>query len=123
MKMRAFLMVGIIAILTSTATAIPGIATFYTQYVPSACYGNQSQGVMVAAASDTFWSGGAACGKYYNVRCTRDHNVTVKIVDHCPDCSSTIDLSREAFAKIAKPMAGIVIDIDYHQVEVTQRLE
>ncbi|XP_065628303.1 putative EG45-like domain containing protein 1 [Quercus suber] len=96
---------------------------FGTGIRSSACYGNQSQGVMVAAASDTFWNGGAACGKYYNVRCTRDHNVTVKIVDHCPDCSSTIDLSREAFAKIAKPMAGIVIDIDYHQVEVTQRLE
>ena len=33
MKIRVFLMVGIIAILISTATAIPGIATFYTQYV------------------------------------------------------------------------------------------
>ncbi|KAL4654518.1 hypothetical protein ACB092_01G385400 [Castanea dentata] len=124
MEMRIFLTVGIIASLISAASAIRGSATFYTKYVPSACYGNQGQGVMIAAASDAFWNGGAACGKFFTVRCTGDHtgvphpctgaSVTVKIVDHCPGCSSQFDLSREAFAKIANPVAGI-IDIEYNQ--------
>ncbi|KAL0013401.1 hypothetical protein SO802_000470 [Lithocarpus litseifolius] len=82
---------------------------------------------MIAAASDAFWNGGATCGKYYTVRCTGDHtgvphpctgaSVTVKIVDHCPGCSSQLDLSREAFAKIANPVAGI-IDIEYNHVKL-----
>ncbi len=90
--------------------------------VASACYGNQNNGVMIAAAGDAIWNGGAACGKFYTVQCTGARNavphpckagsVTVKIVDHCPGCPSTLDLSREAFSKIADPVAGI-INIDY----------
>ncbi|XP_056165608.1 putative EG45-like domain containing protein 1 [Syzygium oleosum] len=97
-----------------------GTATFYQQYVPSACYGNQPQGTMIAAASDTFWAGGAVCGKKYRVTCTGaayagiqnpclGRSVVVKIVDHCPaGCTGSIDLSKEAFATIANPVAGIV---------------
>ncbi|KAF8040095.1 hypothetical protein BT93_B2348 [Corymbia citriodora subsp. variegata] len=97
-----------------------GTATFYQNYVPSACYGGQPQGVMIAAASDVFWAGGAACGRTYKVTCTGAANpgiqnpctgrsVVVKIVDHCPSgCTGTIDLSQEAFATIANPVAGIV---------------
>jgi hypothetical protein len=95
---------------------------FFFFLAASACYGNQNNGVMIAAAGDAIWKGGAACGKFYTVRCTgarnavphpcKDGSVTVKIVDHCPGCPSTIDLSREAFSKIADPVAGI-INIDY----------
>ncbi|KDO62908.1 hypothetical protein CISIN_1g044897mg, partial [Citrus sinensis] len=90
----------------------------------SACFGNNGQGVMIAAAGDALWDNGAVCGKMFNVKCTGARNavphpctgesVTVKIVDHCPGCPSTIDLSREAFTQIANPVAGI-INIDYHQ--------
>jgi hypothetical protein len=88
---------------------------------------------MIAAASDVFWNGGAACGQQYVVTCTGPTNqgvpqpctgqsVTVKIVDHCPSgCAGTIDLSQEAFAIIANPDAGKVF-IDYQQYVTHQLL-
>ncbi|KAL1210546.1 putative EG45-like domain containing protein 1 [Cardamine amara subsp. amara] len=80
----------------SIADATPGIATFYTSYTPSACYGVKCNGAPNAVPHP----------------CT-GKSVTVKIVDHCPGgCPSTLDLSREAFAQIANPVAGI-INIDY----------
>ncbi|BAF25362.1 EG45-like domain containing protein [Oryza sativa Japonica Group] len=114
--------------MVSLVAADSGTATFYTPpYTPSACYGFEDQGTMIAAASDVFWNGGAACGQQYVVTCTGPTNqgvpqpctgqsVTVKIVDHCPSgCAGTIDLSQEAFAIIANPDAGKVF-IDYQQV-------
>ncbi|KAJ4839602.1 hypothetical protein Tsubulata_040521 [Turnera subulata] len=98
-------------------------ATYYTPpYVPSACYGYEDQGVMIAAASDAFYKNGEACGKYYQVTCVSGTNkgtpnpclgsgtAVVKIVDHCPpnSCRGTIDLSQEAFASIADPTAGVI---------------
>lgn len=90
----------------------------------SACYGNKDYGVMIAAASDPLWANGAICGKVFNVTCTGPTNpvphpctgksVVVKIVDHCPGCGGTLDLSQEAFATIANTVAGI-IKIDYNQ--------
>ncbi|KAJ4833137.1 endo-1,4-beta-glucanase [Turnera subulata] len=115
-------MAAIVACLVSIAAATPGIATFYTSYVPSACYGNKPQGVMIAAAGDSLWNNGAVCGKTFTVKCTGPRNpvphpctgksIKVKVVDHCPGCPSTLDLSKEAFAQIANPVAGI-INIDY----------
>ncbi|KAK8507960.1 hypothetical protein V6N12_025073 [Hibiscus sabdariffa] len=103
-------------------------ATFYTvPYVPSACYGYEDDGVMIAAASDAIWDGGAVCGRQYKVKCKGATNesphpcrgqdyVVVKIVDYCPSgCQGTIDLSQEAFAAIADPDAG-KIKIYFHQV-------
>ncbi|MQL97981.1 hypothetical protein Taro_030681 [Colocasia esculenta] len=121
-------------------SAISGTATFYTSYrdlnerhiiawawmdgrAASACYGNVGKGVMIAAASDVFWNNGGVCGKRYRVTCTGATNpvphpctgksVEVTIVDHCPGgCAGTIDLSKEAFAIIANPVAGKV-QVDY----------
>ncbi|KAM7511700.1 hypothetical protein LguiB_010575 [Lonicera macranthoides] len=122
MVMRGLVTFGVFSILISMAYSIPGTATFYTQYVPSACYGNQWKGVLIAAASDPLWNKGAICGKNFTVKCTGPTNpvphpctgksVTVTIVDHCPGCGGTLDLSKEAFATIANPVAG-VIKIDY----------
>nr|BAD45611.1 hypothetical protein [Oryza sativa Japonica Group]BAD46067.1 hypothetical protein [Oryza sativa Japonica Group] len=83
--------------LVSVSQAIQGTATFYTTYNPSACYGNQDNGRMIAAASDGLWAGGKICGTMFTVR------------------TATIDLSREAFAAIANPVAGKVL-IDYQQL-------
>ncbi|CAN8245695.1 unnamed protein product [Cochlearia groenlandica] len=113
----------VVFFLFSIAFATPGIATFYTSYTPSACYKDTQEGVMIAAASDQLWDNGRVCGKYFTVKCTGPRNpvphpctgksVRVKIVDHCPGgCPSTLDLSKEAFAQIANPVAGI-INIDY----------
>ncbi|KAA8535465.1 hypothetical protein F0562_030468 [Nyssa sinensis] len=127
-KMSALIMAFIAASLISSASAIAGTATFYTVYVPSACYGFEDQGVMIAAASDPIYQNGAACGRMYRVRCTgptnagvpqpcRGDGVTVRIVDRCPSpgCTSTLDLSQEAFSMIADPAAGR-INIDYEPV-------
>ncbi|KAI4344361.1 hypothetical protein L6164_011595 [Bauhinia variegata] len=114
--------------LFSATSAISGTATYYNVYVPSACYGYQDQGTMIAAASDALWDNGAACGRMYSVRCTGPTNqgvpqpctgntVTVKIVDRCPSpgCQATIDLSQQAFSAIADVNAG-KINIEYNQV-------
>uniref|UniRef100_A0A2N9HBJ7 Expansin-like EG45 domain-containing protein n=1 Tax=Fagus sylvatica TaxID=28930 RepID=A0A2N9HBJ7_FAGSY len=126
-KIPALVFLGLVVSLISVASAIPGTATYYTVYVPSACYGYQDQGVMIGAASDALWENGAACGRMYKVRCTGPTNqgvpepcrgeVTVKIVDRCPSpgCQSTIDLSQEAFSMIADPAAG-KINMEYNQV-------
>ncbi|GLJ27216.1 hypothetical protein SUGI_0533590 [Cryptomeria japonica] len=108
-----------------------GTATFYTApYVPSACYGNDPnqfpKGGLFAAASDTIWGNGAACGRHYRITCTgatnqgvpkpcKSGSIVVKIVDHCPaGCAGTIDLSKQAFTDIANPDAGKVY-INYEQ--------
>ncbi|KAL5224469.1 hypothetical protein ABZP36_011108 [Zizania latifolia] len=128
--------------LVSNSHAIEGTATFYTTYnrfcqyfakfaaaaawtdTASACYGNQDNGKMIAAVSDELWAGDKICGKMFTVRCVRGTNavpnpchsgtITVKIVDHCPGCNGTLDLSKEAFATIGNPVAGKIV-IDYHQ--------
>ncbi|XP_004309960.1 PREDICTED: putative EG45-like domain containing protein 1-like [Fragaria vesca subsp. vesca] len=117
---NVLIILSIVACLISTSMATPGVATFYTSYTP--CYGDTPEGVMIASAGDAIWNNGAACGKYFTVKCTGPRNpvphpctgatVKVKIVDHCPGCPSTLDLSKEAFTKIANPVAGI-INIDY----------
>ncbi|XP_057514902.1 EG45-like domain containing protein [Actinidia eriantha] len=128
-KMRSIIMVCIaVCSLFSVASAIAGTATFYNVYVPSACYGFEDQGVMIAAASDALWDNGAACGRMYRVSCSgptnegvpepcKEGSVTVKVVDRCPSpgCQATIDLSQEAFSAIANTDAG-KINIDYNQV-------
>ncbi|KAK2663731.1 hypothetical protein Ddye_002305 [Dipteronia dyeriana] len=113
--------------LDSVAYASQGTATFYTRpYVPSACNGYNNDGVMIAAASYAIWNNGAVCNKYYRIRCTGATNqgiprpcksgtVVVKIVDLCPGCQgSALDLSKEAFSKIANPDAGR-IKIQYNR--------
>ena len=92
----------------------------------SSCYGNQNDGVMIAAASDAIWGNRAACGRMYRVRCTgatnqgvpqpcKSTSVVVKIVDYCPPgCQGTIDLSQETFSAIANTDAGKI------KIECTQ---
>uniref|UniRef100_A0A2N9HPK2 Expansin-like EG45 domain-containing protein n=1 Tax=Fagus sylvatica TaxID=28930 RepID=A0A2N9HPK2_FAGSY len=123
---RALIMVIMAISMASVANAAQGTATFYTPpYVPSSCNGYQNDGVMIAAASDAIWDNRAACGRKYRVKCTgatnlgvpqpcKGTNVVVKIVDYCPSpaCRGTIDLSKEAFSKIADPDAG-KIKIEY----------
>ncbi|CAO2826191.1 unnamed protein product [Amaranthus hypochondriacus] len=124
-KTSLILFIATISTLVTISFAIPGTATFYTSYVPSACYGSTPEGTMIAAAGDQLWAGGKICGTMFKVSCTGPTNpyphackpgtsVTVKIVDQCPNCGGTIDLSKEAFSTIADPVAG-VIKIDYQQ--------
>ncbi|XP_076921756.1 EG45-like domain containing protein [Bidens hawaiensis] len=125
---RAFILIIMVACLTSVANAIAGQATFYTPpYIPSSCYGNQDRGVMIMAANSGLFNNRGACGNRYRVSCTGRTNlgvlqpctgrtVDVTVVDLCPGCASNqIDLSQEAFAVIANPDAGR-INIDYNRI-------
>ncbi|KAG4169250.1 hypothetical protein ERO13_A12G081099v2 [Gossypium hirsutum] len=122
MENYSLFFVGMVACLISFALATLGIATFYTKYVPSACFGNQDQGKMIASVGDALWGNRIVCGKIFTVTCMGPQNpvphpcigksVTVNIIDHYPGCPSTIDLSQEAFTIIASLVAG-VINVDY----------
>jgi expansin (peptidoglycan-binding protein) len=63
----------------------------------------------VAAMNAADWAKAAWCGACVEV--TGPHGrTTVRIVDRCPACKhGELDLSREAFAAIAKPEAGRVL--------------
>ena len=57
----------------------------------------------------------AACGSYLQVT-GPDGSVTVEVVDQCPECQAGhIDLSEQAFARIAPLNAGLV-PVSYHTV-------
>ncbi|XP_002979846.2 EG45-like domain containing protein [Selaginella moellendorffii] len=86
---------------------------FFSDPPASACYGYGSlpSDYSFAAAAPSIYSNGAACGRYYCVKCTsngcRNSNVIrVKIVDLCPGCPGAFDLSQQAFARIANPDPG-----------------
>ncbi|XP_062227723.1 EG45-like domain containing protein [Phragmites australis] len=126
-KAAAILLVAALLGLVSASLADQGTATYYTVYTPSACYGFQDEGTMIAAASDGLWDGGRACGRMYSVSCAGGTNatpnpcksgsVTVKIVDRCPSpgCRATLDLSEQAFNAIGNLDAGKIL-INYNQV-------
>ncbi|MBA0562578.1 hypothetical protein Golob_007611, partial [Gossypium lobatum] len=77
---------------------------------------------MIVVASDALRKKGAVYGKKFTMKYVEPRNgiphpctgksVTIKVIDQCPGCPSIMDLSRESFKIIAKPIAGI-ISIDY----------
>ncbi|KDP38770.1 hypothetical protein JCGZ_04123 [Jatropha curcas] len=124
---RVAVMIGIAVCLASIANAAQGLAVWYKNdskkpmppYTPSKCYGNQNNGLIVAGVSDALWNNGAACGRRYRVTCIGGANkaphpckrgsVVVKIVDYCSrGCMGDINLSQDAFSRIADTDAGIV---------------
>ncbi|KAJ6857288.1 hypothetical protein NC651_038862 [Populus alba x Populus x berolinensis] len=123
----ALIMVGIVSCLVSVADAAEGLAVFYKPpYTPSKCYENKNDGIMVAGVSDALWNGGAACGRKYRVSCVRGANqaprpcrkgsVVVTVVDFCrKGCNGVINLSLDAFSRIADPDAGKVV-VRYDQL-------
>lgn len=86
----------------------------------SSCYGYKDNGVYVAAVTNFFHADKKSffCGRLLWVKCVGATNlalnpctsasVIVRVVDTCPKCSSTINLSRDAFSIIADPNAGKV---------------
>ncbi|XP_071729981.1 EG45-like domain containing protein [Rutidosis leptorrhynchoides] len=119
----------VIMSLLSIGSSDNGIGTINDPpYLPSACFGYQDMGVMIAAANEDLYQGGAVCGKYFQVTCTGGTNlgtphpctstptITVMITDLCPPpgCQGNLDLSEESFSMIADPNAG-GIQISYQQ--------
>lgn len=71
--------------------------------------------LMVAAMNHTDYGGALACGSCVRIIGPRGE-ITVRIVDRCPECpQGDIDLSPLAFSRIAEIAAGIV-PIQWHLV-------
>jgi len=86
-----------------------GVATYYDATGAGACSFDATPNDLDVAAIDMpEWNGSAQCGECAAV--TGPHgSVTVRIVDLCPECEQGhLDLSMEAFAKIADVSAGRV---------------
>jgi len=61
------------------------------------------------------YGGAAACGSYLQVT-GPDGSVTAEVIDQCPECQAGhIDLSEQAFARIAPLSAGLV-PVSYHTI-------
>src|SRR5512135_2159781 len=86
-----------------------GRATYYAADGSGACGFDPSPNDLDVAAMDApEWNGSAACGECVQVTGPKGV-VTVRIVDQCPGCEKGhLDLSQEAFAKIADVSAGNV---------------
>ncbi|GAB3955041.1 expansin EXLX1 family cellulose-binding protein [Micromonospora vulcania] len=87
-----------------------GKATFYDS---NGAGGNCSNPAAPAnrlyvALGPTEYAAGAACGGFLDVTGPKG-TVRVLIMDQCPECApGHLDLSREAFARIADPVQGLV---------------
>jgi expansin (peptidoglycan-binding protein) len=89
--------------------AYQGVATFYDAgNGDGACLYGPSADLMVAAMNTTDYESSKACGAYVLVRTAGGASVTVRIVNECPSpCApGQLDLSAQAFAKLAAPSAG-----------------
>lgn len=90
-----------------------GQATFYAATGEGNCSFEASSDLMVGAMNQADYENSQACGAYLSVT-GPNGSVTIKIVDRCPECPpGAIDLSREAFEKIAPVSAGRV-SISWH---------
>jgi expansin (peptidoglycan-binding protein) len=84
-----------------------GVATFYGADGGGNCMFDPSANLMVAAMNHADYEGSKACGAYVLVRAANGATVTVRITDQCPECAvGQLDLSAQAFAKLAAPSAG-----------------
>jgi expansin (peptidoglycan-binding protein) len=86
-----------------------GVATEYEAADGNgACLFGPAADMMIAAMNETDYETAKACGAYVRVRASNGASVTVLITNECPlPCApGQIDLSRQAFAKIADPKAG-----------------
>ena len=78
-------------------------------------YPSPPAGQLYVALSPSEYGAAAACGSYLQVS-GPDGSVTVEVADQCPECQAGhIDLSEQAFARIAPLNAGLV-PVSYHTV-------
>ncbi|KVI01352.1 Barwin-like endoglucanase [Cynara cardunculus var. scolymus] len=94
--------------------------------VASTCFGSQDKGVMISKAHSGLFANGSACGRRYRVHCISGTNkairnactgnsVDVMVIDRCNMCAvNQLELSEEAFAKIARVELGRV-NVEYEQ--------
>ncbi|MFD7902527.1 expansin EXLX1 family cellulose-binding protein [Kitasatospora sp. NPDC059722] len=86
-----------------------GVATSYDAADGNgACSFGPSGDLMIAAMNHTDYETSGACGAYVLVRAANGTSITVRIVNDCPlPCApGQLDLSHEAFAKLADLSVG-----------------
>ncbi|MFF3846538.1 expansin EXLX1 family cellulose-binding protein [Streptomyces sp. NPDC002328] len=86
-----------------------GLATHYDAADgDGACLFGPADDMMIAAMNHTDYETAKACGAYIAVRTANGASVTVRITNECPlPCApGQIDLSRQAFAKLADLSKG-----------------
>ncbi|SCG46155.1 Peptidoglycan-binding domain-containing protein, expansin [Micromonospora siamensis] len=90
-------------------TAHTGKATFYDSHGGGNCsYPSAPTDRRYVALGPTGYAAGAACGGQLDVTGPRG-TVRVLVTDQCPECEpGHLDLSAEAFARIADPVQGVV---------------
>ena len=78
-------------------------------------YPSPPAGQLYVALPPSEYGAAAACGSYLQVS-GPDGSVTVEVVDQCPECQAGhIDLSEQAFAKIA-PLSTGLVPVTYHTI-------
>ncbi|MFE6620745.1 expansin EXLX1 family cellulose-binding protein [Streptomyces sp. NPDC057740] len=90
-------------------TDYEGVATFYDiGNGDGACLYGPTADVMTAAMNHADYETAKACGAHVLVRAANGASVTVRITNECPlPCApGQLDLSAQAFAKLAAPSAG-----------------
>ncbi len=90
-------------------TTRTGVATAYeAKDGDGACLFGPSSDLMIAAMNTTDYETSRACGAYVLVRAANGKSITVRITNECPlPCApGQIDLSQEAFAKLADLKVG-----------------
>ncbi|MFE5581364.1 expansin EXLX1 family cellulose-binding protein [Kitasatospora sp. NPDC056531] len=90
-------------------TNYQGVATSYDAADGNgACSFGPSGDLMIAAMNHTDYESSKACGAFVLVRATNGASITVRIVNECPlPCApGQLDLSHEAFAKLADLSVG-----------------
>ncbi|MEV6197749.1 expansin EXLX1 family cellulose-binding protein [Streptomyces sp. NPDC051920] len=86
-----------------------GVATTYDAGTgDGACSYGPSDELLTAAMNHTDYETAKACGAYVLVRADGGASVTVRITNECPTgCApGQLDLSAQAFARLANPVAG-----------------
>lgn len=85
-----------------------GVATFYDSNGGGACSYDPSPDPLTAAMNWSDYEDSAACGAYVLVKAANGKSLTVRITNLCPaPCRvGQLDLSAEAFARLADPKAG-----------------
>ncbi|MEU7606571.1 expansin EXLX1 family cellulose-binding protein [Streptomyces sp. NPDC041003] len=90
-------------------TTYKGVATAYAAGDGNgACLFGPSDDLMIAAMNTTDYESSRACGAYVRVRAASGASITVRITNECPlPCApGQLDLSEQAFAKLADPKLG-----------------
>ncbi|MFC8846353.1 MULTISPECIES: expansin EXLX1 family cellulose-binding protein [unclassified Micromonospora] len=98
-------------------TVHQGKATFYdSKGAGGNCsYPSAPANRLYVALGPSEYAAGAACGGHLDVTGPKG-TVRVLVMDQCPECAAGhLDLSREAFARIADPVQGIV-SVSYRAV-------